>query len=225
MFSTVTKLARKGALQQKLKSLFTYKVSSPPSLFQLKQALHQACWGAPTRGNESLRIVLLLLTASNYLLPHNAKDYKLYSLNSGMFGLVIPVTLDKWRQNLNQLQLQTSTSTLFKEYLIVQKGLIRKQHLLIQAEQSHQKIKKFTKETYIITCTDCIDIKSLLNRQHNYTFSDSYKVCLNKELKFCLYVFRAEVIWEISIQSSCFFKSIKKERVEFRLEVFFCELS
>ena len=103
-FSTVTKLARKGALQQKLKSLFTYKVSSPPSLFQLKQALHQACWGAPTRGNESLRIVLLLLTASNYLLPHNAKDYKLYSLNSDMFGLVIPVTLDKWRQDLNLLE-------------------------------------------------------------------------------------------------------------------------
>ena len=114
-FSTVTKLARKGALQQKLKSLFTYKVSSPPSLFQLKQALHQACWGAPTRGNESLRIVLLLLTASNYLLPHNAKDYKLYSLNSDMFGLVIPVTLDKLDRTRTYLRHQIIKTDLHEQ--------------------------------------------------------------------------------------------------------------
>ena len=53
-------------------------------------------FGAPTRGNECL---FLLLTGSNNSPIHNAKDYKLYSLNSDMFGLVIPVTLDKWRLN------------------------------------------------------------------------------------------------------------------------------
>ena len=41
---------------------------------------------------------------------------------------------------------------------------------------------------------------------------------MNEELKFSLYAFRAEVIWDIVIM---FLKNIKKERGEFRLEVFF----
>ena len=57
-------------------------------------------------------------------------------------------------------------------------------------------ITKFTKETYIITCTGLYQLKSVLNCQ----------VCLNEGIKFYLNVFRAEVIWEISIQSSCFLR-------------------
>ena len=50
----------------------------------------------------------------------------------------------------------------------------------------------------MITYTDCIDFFSV-NHKHNYKFSDSCKVCLIEGLKFYLYDFRAEVIWEISI--------------------------
>ena len=45
---------------------------------------------------------------------------------------------------------------------------------------------------------------------------------MNEELKLYLYVFRAEVIWEISIYIVIqLHKNIKKERVEFHLKVFF----
>lgn len=43
-------------------------------------------------------------------------------------------------------------------------------------------ITKFKKGDYIITCTGCVKL------------NDSYEVCLNEELKFYLYVFRADVI-------------------------------
>jgi len=66
-------------------------------------------------------------------------------------------------------------------------------------------------------------LKLVLNRYQNYKFNDSYEVCLNEELQFYLYVFRAEINIVIML-----FKNIKKERVEFRLEVFFdpsCKVS
>ena len=66
----------------------------------------------------------------------------------------------------------------------------------------------------MITYTDCIDFFSV-NHKHNYKFSDSCKVCLIEGLKFYLYDFRAEVIWEIPIWSSCFLRISRRKEWSF----------
>ena len=56
---------------------------------------------------------------------------------------------------------------------------------------------------------------------YNYKFNDSSEVCLNKELEFYLFVFRAEVIWEISIKSSCFLRISRRKEWSFVWTQFF----